>query len=159
MSKCKRCERKGLFLKINSDGLCNACAIVFEAEQQKNALLQEIAESESRLAALNANIQTAENALKEAEEKAKRKSEEYNVFVQKHDKLLDSMTKEAEVKALKNLDDQISALEERKVQLSGDIKKLTTSYSSIQVKYEVIKTKFESYKSALDKYNKYGSEI
>lgn len=159
MSKCKRCERKGLFLKINSDGLCNACAIVFEAEQQKNALLQEIAESESRLAALNANIQTAENALKEAEEKAKRKSEEYNVFVQKHDKLLDSMTKEAEVKALKNLNDQISALEERKVQLSGDIKKLTTSYSSIQVKYEVIKTKFESYKSALDKYNKYGSEI
>ncbi|MBD5140659.1 MAG: hypothetical protein HDT25_04490 [Ruminococcus sp.] len=45
MAKCKRCGRKGLFLKLNSDGLCSSCSTIVaedkrlvEAEQLENVL-------------------------------------------------------------------------------------------------------------------------
>lgn len=42
MAKCKKCGKKGLFLKLNSEGLCKNCETLSQFENQKQALDAEI---------------------------------------------------------------------------------------------------------------------
>lgn len=158
MAKCKRCGKKGLFLKVNSDGLCKACEIISEAEQEKNRIELEIQESKNHLSQINIDTQNAENLLHRYQEQAEKKSEELKNLIQNRESVMQGMVREAETKALKNLHDEIQALVDNRSQLLADVKKLTTSYSSMQVKYETIKTKFNSYKQALYDYTRFNSE-
>ncbi len=38
MGKCKSCGRKGLFFKVNSDGLCKDCVVLAELEVKKQKI-------------------------------------------------------------------------------------------------------------------------
>lgn len=35
MKKCKKCGRKGLFFKVNAEGLCADCAALLKIENEK----------------------------------------------------------------------------------------------------------------------------
>lgn len=158
MAKCKRCGKKGLFLKVNSDGLCKACEIISVAEQEKNRIEIEIQENKNRLSQINVDTQNAEILLHRYQEQTEKKSEEFKNLVQNRDSVMQDMVKEAEAKALNNLHNEIQTLEDNRSQLLADVKKLSTSYSTMQVKYETIKTKFDSYKQALNDYTRFHSE-
>ncbi|MBP1561918.1 MAG: hypothetical protein J6C96_11860 [Oscillospiraceae bacterium] len=47
MAKCKKCGRKGLFLKVDSNGMCADCS-AFEAEQKR---LLEVQEKQKKITA------------------------------------------------------------------------------------------------------------
>ncbi len=49
MAKCKKCERKGLFLKVNEDGYCPNCAILIDFESKKRALEDDIAKLQEQI--------------------------------------------------------------------------------------------------------------
>lgn len=50
MAKCKRCGKSRIFLKLNSEGLCENCATLVKFEAQKAALQNEITQLSQTLA-------------------------------------------------------------------------------------------------------------
>ncbi len=64
MGKCRECGRKGLFLKVGKDGLCNNCRL---EQQHKERLAELTRESE----ALESRIKDSTQLLAEAKEAAK----------------------------------------------------------------------------------------
>ncbi len=49
MSKCKKCGKKGLFLKVNEDGYCPNCAILIDFERKKRAAEDDIAKLQEQI--------------------------------------------------------------------------------------------------------------
>lgn len=50
MAKCKRCGKSRIFLKLNSEGLCENCTTLVKFEAQKAALQNEITQLSQTLA-------------------------------------------------------------------------------------------------------------
>ena len=61
MKKCKRCGRKGFFLKLK-DGLCENCQRLQEFESQRDALTQQISSAQAELLRVTEKL-TDQNAL------------------------------------------------------------------------------------------------
>lgn len=75
MAKCSKCGRKGLFVKVNSDGLCDECiaqAILTEVKEQIEQLeekKQEVQEQIKRLESTKDEVQYQINQLEEEKQK------------------------------------------------------------------------------------------
>ena len=68
MAKCKKCGKKGLFLKLNSEGLCKNCETLSQFEKQKQELDTEITTLQQNIN--NYNQQIADSSTNyEAEKK------------------------------------------------------------------------------------------
>lgn len=142
MAKCKNCGRKGLFFKVNSDGLCPNCVTLKELESA-------ISEGKNNLAELNSNIS------REKQELSRLTTERQKVFCE--------IKQQAENAAIANVKDQIDKLENEQVQknaalekITAELEKLTSDSNALQKKYIKMKTLFESYQSANKKYVKSG---
>jgi len=77
MAKCKKCGRKGLFFKVNSDGMCADCAALTEIEKKKHEMEAWISAEEKKLAEVQNNISLKNEELNRLEVK---RQEIYNTI-------------------------------------------------------------------------------
>ncbi len=62
MGKCKKCGKKGLFLKLNSDGFCAKCETI-ELEEKKRVLETKIESLNEETKTINEKIEQQTKAL------------------------------------------------------------------------------------------------
>lgn len=67
MAKCIKCGRKGLFFKVNKEGLCASCAEIEAQRKALNETPQKLEEATKLLAALQEQIAAAEKKLQTAQ--------------------------------------------------------------------------------------------
>lgn len=149
MAKCRKCGRKGLFFKVNSDGLCVDCAALAEIEKEKYEMEAWISAEEKKLAEVQNNISV--------------KNEELNRLEVKRQEIYDTIKNQAEREAISNVKDKIAALDREQLQkniaikqTNAELEKLTADSEVLQKKYVKMKTLFESYQSANKRYIKEG---
>lgn len=145
MSKCKKCGRKGLFFKVNSDGYCSNCVILIDLENQKHQLESDISESKEKIAKLKQEINTQSNELNEC---IKNKTEIYN-----------SIKEKAETDAINKIQERINALNAQKDALEKECAELENSSKTLSTKLYNEKTLYESYKYSISSFNKYGNSF
>lgn len=144
MAKCSNCGRKGLFFKVNEQGLCNDCAGLKIIEQQKNEL-------ERETETLKENISELRN--KNSVETAK-----LNDLKQEYNNIYDELKNKAEADAISAIQDRIDELNLKLKNVSEEHTKLVSENDSMQKKYYKMKTLFESYQSANKQYLKNGEQ-
>jgi len=113
MAKCKKCGKKGLFLKINADGVCRACQEAEEHEKLKAERDKELSELDTLKAHRNSEIAHLDMLLTN-------KKETYAALVE-----------EAKKDALEHLNSEITKLrsrilkyEDEKAKVVSDIEEL-----------------------------------
>ncbi len=149
MAKCNKCGRKGLFFKVNSDGLCNDCAALTLIAKEKQELEDQ--------------IQSGKLSLSEIRQKIANESADLENLKNERQKTYDTIKRQAECAAIANVKNQITELErEQEVKqetfdkLTAEVDKLSSDSEALQKKYHKMKTLFESYQSANKKYVKEG---
>ncbi len=149
MGKCSKCGRKGLFFKVNSEGLCADCAALKIIEKEKQELEEKIS--------------LEKNNLSEIRQKSAIESSELKRLETERQKTYDTIKRQAESAAIAKVRNQIDELEKERTsksedvqRLNAEIAKLTSDSDSMQKKYVKMKTLFESYQSANKKYIKDG---
>lgn len=149
MAKCSKCGRKGLFFKVNSEGLCADCAALKIIEKEKQELEEKIS--------------LEKNNLSEIRQKSAIEASELKRLETDRQKTYDTIKRQAESAAIANVKNQIDELEKERFtksedvqRLNAEIAKLTSDSDSMQKKYIKMKTLFESYQSANKKYIKDG---
>lgn len=134
MAKCTGCGKKGLFLKIDINGLCQEC-------QRKASLEIQEAQIKKSIESLNAELTEKENLYQSISEKAKNDALlEINSEINK---------KESEFKELNNL------LELRRQELESlktDQEKTEKSINSNAKKLQKLQTVIKSMKYSIDNY-------
>ena len=141
MGKCSKCGRKGLFFKVNSNGLCKDCEALQFINQERQNLEVKIAQYNTELSELT--------------QKSISIKEEINSLEENRRNMLDEMQKQAELAAIAKIQSEIDKLTAQKEQLAtenntvaDELKKLNSTLESTQKKYIKAKTAFESYQSA-----------
>ncbi len=152
MSKCKNCGRKGLFLKVNSEGLCANCSALKSIELKIEELESDIETRERRLREINDQIFDKENNLEKLKKQIVRQKEILDEYKTKQNDIYNIMKGQAEIEAVTNIKDQIDELEEKRLEKASELKKLNSSFNSLQIKYQTIKTRYDSYKWSTDRY-------
>ncbi len=149
MPKCKKCGRKGLFFKVNLEGVCKDCEVLAEIEKRKQELDNDV----------NSLCRQAE----EYNQQIELKSNEVQELENNRQKIYDNLKQQAEQAALANIYNEINALkverDERAFELanvSEELKKVSSTYDLTQKKLHKAKTLFESYQSANKGYIKSG---
>ncbi len=144
MAKCSNCGRKGLFFKVNEQGLCNDCAGLKIIEQQKNELDHETETLKESISELrNANsVETAK----------------LNNLKQEYNNIYDELKSKAEADAISAIQDRIDELNLKLKNVSEEHTKLVSENDSMQKKYYKMKTLFESYQNANKQYLKDGEQ-
>ena len=149
MAKCKKCGRKGLFFKVNSEGLCKDCEALAEIEKRKQELDNDV----------NSLCRQAEDY----KQQIKLKTNEVQELENNRQKIYDNLKQQAEQAALTNIQNEINALkverDEKAFELSNvseELEKVSSTYDSTQKKLHKAKTLFESYQSANKGYIKSG---
>ncbi len=94
MPKCKKCGRKGLFFRVNPDGLCADCVALLQIDKEKQELDKQIQKSESDLSAIRQ---------KYAQEKS-----ELECLQNERQKTYDVIKRQAECAAIACVQDKIS---------------------------------------------------
>jgi hypothetical protein len=149
MAKCQKCGRKGLFFKVNSDGLCSDCVALTAIEKEKDSLDVQISQAKDELSQIRQKISNEDAELKRLETE---RQETYN-----------TIKRQAESAAIANVQSQIDDLEQERVRKSVELQgvtleldKLRSDSDSLLKKYVKMKTLFESYQSANKRYIKEG---
>ena len=137
MAKCKKCNKKGFFLKVNIEGLCQDCQRIATLEAQELLIKQAIQKLQIELSDKNKLYReicekAKEDALKEIGDKIKQKENELEEYINK----IESRSQE-----LKNLDD-----------VKEESQKTINSNA---VKLQKIQTVYKSIKHAVDNYYNY----
>ena len=147
MAKCKHCGRKGLFFKVNSEGLCNECAGLKLIEDEKETLEAKIGYAKEDLEELRQKCADEQAKLKKLEDE---RQETYN-----------TIKRQAECAAIATVKTQISELETEKYEkqdtvdkLKAEIERLEKEAAPMQKKIIKAKTLFESYQNANKDYIK-----
>lgn len=140
MAKCKRCGRKGLFFKVNSDGLCVNCEATVCAEKEQ----KQIREETDKIKAELSNEQALRDKIaSEVKEKTlhniQQQIDEYNAKLQTCMQTL----------VVKILELQATQKKEEKAQ---------KSWALISKKTEIIKNQYEGMKYAINTYSKNSAE-
>ncbi len=148
MAKCQKCGKKGLFLKLNSDGYCKNCALI-DLENKKNAL-------ENEIAGLKERSKAGEAQLSELRGKIAQESKALNEFQAKRSEVYNILKGQAETAALTKIKDQIDDLEAEKNEKESELKTLKTEAYALRIKTATTKTLYESYRSANKDYIKSG---
>lgn len=96
MPKCKKCGRKGLFFKVNLEGVCKDCEVLTEIEKRKQELDNDV----------NSLCRQAE----EYNQQIELKSNEVQELENNRQKIYDNLKQQAEQAALANIYNEINAL-------------------------------------------------
>lgn len=149
MAKCSKCGRKGLFFKVNSDGLCSDCAALAIIEHEKNTLEKQINEANINLSGI--------------QQKIVEETEQLNKLTTERKKIYDTIKQQAENDAIANVQNEINTLKVERDEkafevsnISEELKKINSDYDSTQKKLYKAKTLFESYQNANKRYVKEG---
>lgn len=149
MAKCNRCGRKGLFFRVNSEGLCKDCEALTVIEKRKQELDNDVSSLCRQAEDYKQQIELKVNEVKELESNRQ--------------KIYDSLKQQAEEAALANIQNEINSLkverDEKASELSNvseELEKVSSTYDSTQKKLYKAKTLFESYQSANKGYIKSG---
>lgn len=138
MAICKNCGKKGLFLKVNFDGLCTDCVSLNIRKQQEEQLINNLKILESKLQELQI----------------------------KHDTIYNEIYKQATDNALKDIEFDLNQKNEKIVKLTQTIlvnqlklreqqqtyDKMETKINTYSRKLERIKIAFDSIQYAIDEY-------
>lgn len=142
MAKCWKCSRKGLFFKVNDEGLCPECAIIVKLEKEKSELEQGNDKLEKKIANEKQELERLEND---------------------RQKIYNTIKRQAECAAVANVKDKIANLEnqEQKYQdkvaeAKAEYKKSKADSEAMTKKYIKMKTLYESFQAATKKYVKEG---
>ncbi len=170
MAKCKKCGRKGLFFKVNSEGLCADCAILTELEKKKQEIEASVSEKEKKLEEIKKSIslknREMENLinnenrkLEEVKKNLARKNNELEQSKINHQIIYDRIKKQAERDALDSAKYKLAELDAEQFQrsnsiikMNAELGKLTTDRDNLQKKYIKMKTLYESYRNANKRY-------
>lgn len=151
MAKCSKCGRKGLFFKVNSEGLCTDCAALKVIESERQELENKIISEKDELSKIQEKSQTEKAELKRLED------DRQGIY--------EDIKNRAQEAAIANVKNQINELEKERSsksdevqKLNADIAKLTSDSNSMTKKYYKMKTLFESYQAANKKYVKDGED-
>lgn len=149
MAKCSKCGRKGLFFKVNSEGLCSECAGLELISREKEKL--------------ETDLTRIKGDLSEIRQKYAAEKSDLEKLQTERQKTYDTIKRQAECAAIANVKDQIDELEKERCakneniqKLNAEIEKLTSDSNSMTKKYVKMKTLYESYQSANKKYIKEG---
>lgn len=149
MAKCNRCGRKGLFFRVNSEGLCKDCEALTAIEKRKQELDDDV----------NLLCRQAEDYKQQIELKVN----EVQELESNRQKIYDSLKQQAEQAALANIQNEINLLkverDEKASELnnvSEELKNVSSTYDSTQKKLYKAKTLYESYQKANKGYIKSG---
>lgn len=131
MAKCKKCGKRGLFLKLNSDGICKNCETLSQFEHQKQELNTEIV-------ALQQTIQN------------------YNKQITDLSADLDAKKKQIQEEALANIQNELNSIQISCDEKNQELKKTTSTLETTQKKLYGAKTLYESFQQANKNFVKYG---
>lgn len=142
MAKCGKCGKSGLFLKLNSNGLCKSCA--------------EQLEYQKKLDELQAECEKVERAVigkrKELEELETDRQKKYNTIKRQAESAAIANVKDELEKTQKQLTDKAAKLDE----VSAKLKDVKSEFDKENKKYIKVKTAYESYQAANKNYLKNG---
>jgi predicted RNase H-like nuclease (RuvC/YqgF family) len=139
MAKCKKCSKKGFFLRVNSEGLCNDCQRSSVLEQEENRIKQsierlsnEITEKEKILAEKDSLYQSIckkaeEDALQNIEQRIEGKNSELNVLSER----INSTQQD-----LENLKADLEKSEKNLATNTKKLQKMLTLYKSMKYSVE-----------------------
>ena len=154
MAKCNKCGRKGLFFKVNSEGLCPECAAQTLIDKEKQNI-------EEKRQQLNRDISDAEQRVAKAHRDLANEASEFERLKAERQKMYNEIKRQAESAAYATIKNQIDELTSQKDKLDREVSeiieqknKLYSDYDGIQKKYYKVKTQFESYQNANKKYLK-----
>lgn len=148
MARCSNCGRKGLFFKVNSTGLCKDCMILRNLEDRKLKLEADIESKQTRLSEIQSTISSCEDRLASLIAKSNQQEAIISEYESKRDEIYNIIKGQAEVAAIANVKDQIDELENKRLEKSDEIDKITASFNAMKVKYYVAKIKYDSYRGA-----------
>ncbi len=134
MGKCKKCGKKGLFLKLNTDGLCGKCEIM-ELEEKKRVL--------------EPKIESLKEEAKAIKEKIEQQTKQYTETYEK-------LREKAEATALNNQKEQIEKLEKERSEKESELTNLKKESETLRIKFASTKTAYESYHGSVKNYIKSG---
>ena len=149
MAKCSKCGRKGLFFKVNENGLCKDCAALDLIAHEKANLETQIGMCKTDLSAL--------------QQKISEETEQFNIISANKQQVFDKIKQLAKADAIAEVQDKIDSLkverDKRELEVSDiteQLNKINSEYASTQKKLYKVKTLFESYQSANKRYVKDG---
>lgn len=149
MAKCSKCGRKGLFFKVNENGLCKDCAALDLIAHEKANLEKQIGMCKTDLSAL--------------QQKISEETEQFNIISANKQQVFDKIKQLAKADAIAEVQDKIDSLkverDKRELEVSDiteQLNKINSEYASTQKKLYKVKTLFESYQSANKRYVKEG---
>lgn len=142
MAQCGKCGKKGLFLKLNSEGMCKACS--------------ELLEHQKKLDELQAEQQKVENAIKN-------KRKDLKELETNRQKTYDTIKRQAESAAIANIKDELEKTQKKLTAKTSDLSEVTDKLQKVKSdfdkenkKYIKVKTAYESYQAANKNYLKNG---
>ncbi len=148
MAKCKKCGRKGLFFKVNFDGLCKDCEALIKIEKQKQVINNDIN-------VLCVQAEDYKKQILDTEQEIALQSKKLQELENNYQKIYDNLKQEAEQSAIKSIQNEINSLkiecDEKTLELNNvreKLKKISLSYNSTQKKLYTAKTLFDCYKRA-----------
>lgn len=149
MAKCSKCGRKGLFFKVNENGLCKDCAALDLIAHEKANLETQIGMYKTDLSAL--------------QQKINEETEQFNIISANRQQFYNDIKQQAESDAIANIQNEIDSLkverDKNELEVSNiaeQLNKINSEYASTQKKLYKVKTLFESYQSANKRYVKEG---
>lgn len=128
MAKCNKCGKRGFFLRVGPEGMCNDCQRAFALEQSLALLNNEISNKERILADKDSLYESVckkaeEDALQNIEQQIAQKSDELNI-------LSDRITSSQQ--DLENLNAEIEKSEKSLASNKRKIQKMLTLYKSMR---------------------------
>lgn len=149
MAKCSKCGRKGLFFKVNENGLCKDCAALDLIAHEKANLETQIGMYKTDLSAL--------------QQKINEETEQFNNISANRQQFYNDIKQQAKSDAIANIQNEIDSLkadrDKKELEVSDiteQLNKINSEYASTQKKLYKVKTLFESYQSANKRYVKEG---
>ncbi len=135
MAKCKKCGRKSLFFKVNSEGLCADCVILTEIEKKKQEMEAFISDGERKLdeiqkkisfknEEMEALISEERKKLAEVQNSISLKNEELNRLETDRQKTYNTIKRQAESAAIANVNDKLAELDKEQLQKNKEIDRL-----------------------------------
>lgn len=156
MAKCKKCGRKGLFFKVNREGVCSDCDVLTRLENRKLALEEDVAALERSVK--NVNIQ-----IEELDKVIHSKNNEIDNLEYNRADIFNQLKSEAEKAAIENAQNTLKEFEDKTaekraelIDINDEFAKAQANYDTAYKKYIKAKTLFESYQSANKRYVKDG---
>ena len=127
MAKCSKCGRKGLFFKVNENGLCKDCAALDLIAHEKANLETQIGMCKTDLSAL--------------QQKISEETEQFNIISANKQQVFDKIKQLAKADAIAEVQDKIDSLkverDKRELEVSDiteQLNKINSEYASTQKK-------------------------